>query len=322
MTHRLPRPRATILTLALVASLVPLAAGATPGPDASPAGPEVPVTLAPEDTSITIGYSDGTLLGRLPLVIAEARGYLREAGFSEVEAVEVEEPLPGLLNGDLDLAFLDARQAIEAYALGLPVRAIAGHRVGPVAERPAGCPCQVPGSSPWGALDLIVTTTDTVATRPGTVAAFTLAYVRALGDLRARALGVDPYPAPSPAMTPGAAIPVTSPGATAVTFGDPILDAAAAAGLEVTPDVLMAWPSPLEAFRPFDGGFDDATGGDGLGSLRNLYLGDPGSMPDLGSFVAVRTLHAAQAALGLAPDPPDAAVTASTSPTAIGSARP
>jgi hypothetical protein len=343
------RAHAPILALALVALVVPASVQATPGPGASPGGSAVPVSLVPEDTSLTIGYSDPALLGRLPLVIAQTRGYLQDAGFIDVQLIEAEEPLPGLLNGSLDLAILDARQAIDAYALGLPVQAVAGHRIVPVSQVPAASPVASPlvspgpssaaspdatspgtsaspssamPSSPWVALDVVVATSDTVSTRPGTVAAFTMAYVRALQDLRTRVAGAAPGASPgasaggvsSPSVPatalPGSAVatttaPGSSPAASLVTYGDPVLDAAAAAGLEVTPDLLSSWPAPLGSFLPFDGGFDDPTIGDGLGSLRNLYQDKPGSVPDLGSFVAARTLHAAQQALGLAADPPD-----------------
>lgn len=305
MTFR-PRPsHALLLALALVASMMPLTARATPGPGASPGGSPAPVTLVPEVTTVTIGVADASLMGRLPLVIAEARGYFGEAGFLEVQVIEAQEPLPGLLDGSLDLAILDARQAAGAHALGLPVHAVAGHRVVPLDQAPVGSPAPAssaspPSESPWASLDLVVATADTVSARPGTIAAFTMAYIRALQDLGARVRGIDPGVSPGP-----------GPAASGLD-GDPILQTAAAAGLEVTPELLATWPAPLGSFLPFDGGFDDPTLGDGLGSLRNRYLDDLASMPDLGSFVVTRTLHAAQQALGLAPDPPDGA-------TAIGS---
>jgi ABC-type nitrate/sulfonate/bicarbonate transport system substrate-binding protein len=355
MAYRRRSSHVPILTLTLLVLAAPLGARATPGPGASPEGSAMPVTLVPEDTTITIGSSDASLVGLLPLVVAETRGYLREAGFEDVQVVQVEEPLPGLLNGSLDLAILDARQATDAYALGLPVRAVAGHRVVPVPDvatrspwpslpaslgaSPSPDASPSPGASasaspapasPWAALDIVVAATDTVSSRPGTVAAFTMAYVRALEDIRSRVAGpapgasASPQTSPVPGPSPSASlVSGSSPSASLATYGDPLLDAAAAAGLEVTPDLLATWPEPLGMFLPFDGGFDDPAIGDGLGSLRNLYLADPGSMPDLGSFVSTGTLHAAQQALGLPPNPQDgSAVTASPSPapsTAVGS---
>jgi hypothetical protein len=335
MAYRRRRPHAPILALALLASVLPAGALATPGPGASPAGSAAPIGLIPEDTAITIGSPDMSLVGRLPLVIAEARGYLRDAGFVEVRVVEVEEPLAGLLNGSLDLAILDARQAMDAHALGLPVQAVAGHRVAAVTDLPAGSPgpsaatSPEPSSgassasasplptSPWVALDLVLATTDTVSTRPGTVAAFTMAYIRALQDLGTRFAGIGPGAspgAPASAMPTGPAS-ASDPSVSPDGSGDPILDAAAAAGLEVTPELLATWPAPLGAFLPFDGGFDDPAIGDGLGSLRNLYLGDLEAVPDLPSFVATGTLHPPQQALSLAPNPPDGrAVSPSSSP--------
>lgn len=313
MTYRPRRTLAVLAPLTLAALLAPLAVTASPEPAASPSGSAAPVSLVPEDGSLSIGYSDATFLGRLPLVLAEARGYLGEAGFTDVRMVEAQEPLPGVLNGSLDLAILDARQAADAFALGLPVRAVAGYRVAAVPAAPATSASPVASaspaasspmpSSPWVALDIVVAGTDTLAMRPGTVAAFTLAHARALQDLRARSEGSGPTMSPAPSL---AGAPAASAGSSQAPVGDPILEAAAQAGLDVPPDVLASWPAALAAYLPFDGGFDDPAMGDGLGSLRNLYLADPGSMPDLVSFVAPSTLHAAQQALGLSANPPGA----------------
>jgi hypothetical protein len=350
------RPRRTPAPLALVLLtllLVPPGVSASPGPAASPSGSAAPVSLVPEDGTLTIGYSDTAFLARLPLVLAERRGYLRDAGFTDVRTMELEEPLPGVLNGELDLAIIDARQAADAFALGLPVHAVAGYRVAPVPSTTpmaSGAPDASPDasdtpeavaspgaaaslvppssptaslppapSSPWVAMDVVVASADTLATRPGTVAAFTGAHVRALQDLRARLEGIEPGASPgaSPGTDPGtspaasfATTPTTSPGTgpeaspvPSPRYGDPILDAASLGGLEVPPDVLADWPAPLAAYLPFDGGFDDPTTGDGLGSLRNLSLADPATTPDLAAFVATPTLHAAQQALGVAPNP-------------------
>jgi hypothetical protein len=326
---------APLVAFVLTLLLVPLGVSASPGPAASPSGSAVPVTLVPEDGILTIGYSDTSFLARLPLVLAEQQGYLRDAGFTEVRTMELDEPLPGVVNGELDLAIIDARQAADAFALGLPLHVVAGHRVAPVpsappagSAAPSGSPTPVASassvpssspsaslepapSSPWVAVDVVVTSTDTLATRPGTLAAFTLAHVQALQDLRARLEGIEPAashgasPAASPASpaaSPADAGPAGSPPASP-RFGDPILDAASAGGLVVPADVLADWPAPLAAYLPFDGGFDDPTIGDGLGSLRNLSLADPVTAPDLAAFVALSPLHAAQHTLGLAPNP-------------------
>jgi hypothetical protein len=276
------------------------------------------VTSVPERTSITIGYSDDSLLGRVALVQAEAAGYLRDAGFTDVRTMQLEEPLPGLLNGTLDLAILDARQAIEAHASGLPIQAVAGHRVAPLAERALPSPSADASSSPWDApaspwvaVDLVAATTETVTTRPGTVVAFTLAYVRALQDLEMALSPIGPGASATPqasGLLPTA--PAGSPG-----VSDPILAAAITAGTPVGADDIAAWPASLAAFAPFDGGFDDPTIGDGLGSLRNVVLDDPSALSDPRALVAEATLHAAQAALGISPDPP-VVVVASPSPSA------
>lgn len=278
MTHRPRRPSAAIAALAVTTTLalvMSLPAGASPNPGMSPGGSAAPVTLVPEDASITIGYADDSALGRLPLILAESGGYFREAGFAEVLTTQADAPLPGVLAGDLDLAIVDARQAMDARAMGLPVQAVAGHRVVPVGgPQPDASPWpSVEPGSPWASVEVVVATSDSVEHRPGTIAAFTVAYVRALGDLRARALGVPP----SSAVAPDPSGPATSAAPSASTTGDPIRDAAVAAGVVVGPDLLDAWPAALEAYIPFDGGFDEPTG-DGLGSLRNRYLDDPNAM--------------------------------------------
>jgi hypothetical protein len=279
--------------------------------------------LVPETPTVTIGYADGSLIGRIALVLADAQGYFADAGFTDVRMVPVQEPLPGLLNGDLDFAVLDARQAADANALGLPIEAIAGYRVEPSAT-PAPTAA---GSAGSVSRDLIAATSDTVTTRPGTVTAFTIAYVRALVDLHARYLGAAGA-TPSAGASAGStgAGPAASPGPTTTVhpggsgapagsgpYGDPILDLASSAGIAVPSDVVASWPAPLAGFAPFDGGFDAPTADDGLASLRNLFLTDPGSMPDLGRFVSEATLHAAQDALGL-PQNPAAGPVAQTAP--------
>jgi hypothetical protein len=297
---------------------------ATPGPSAPPAGSPRPVgALVPETPTVTIGYADGSLIGRIALVLADAEGYFADAGFTEVRMVPAQEPLPGLLNGDLDFAVLDARQAADANALGLPIEAIAGYRVEPSAA-PAPTAAGPAGSI---ARDLIAATSDTVTSRPGTVTAFTIAYVRALVDMHARYLGAAGVtPSAGASAGPIGAGPAASPGPTTTDhagasgapvgpgpYNDRILDLAAGAGIAVPPDVLATWPAALAGFAPFDGGFDEPSVDDGLASLRNLFLADPGSMPDLGRFVSEATLHAAQAALGL-PQNPAAGPVAQTAP--------
>ena len=125
---------------------------------------------------------------------------------------------------------------------------------------------------------MVVASADTLATRPGTVAAFTLAHVRALQDLRARLEGIELAASPdaSPAVSPdhggSAGSAPSSP-----RYGDPILEAASAGGLEVPADMLADWPAQLATYLPFDGGFDEGVvDGDlefQLGQQPDLELG-------------------------------------------------
>jgi len=274
------------------AGLSPLPAGAIP---------------IPEQTAVTVGYSDASFVGRIALVLADSRGYFTDAGFQQVTFMQVEAPLPGLLNGSLDFAILDDSEAATGFSLGLPVRAVAGHRIGPPAMVAAA---SAPASSPQGfpdpgadQRDLLATTSDVIAGRPGTVTAFTAAYTRALRDLRTR---LDAGPTSS----------ATSPD------DDALFQAATDAGILIPDALRAAWPQALAVLSP-DGGFGPLTDEGGLGELRRSQAGDQVALDGPAGFLWTDGLHVAQRWLGLPENPaPVPGTSASALPSAGASVAP
>ena len=123
----------------------------------------------PSSTRITVGLPAATLVGS-PIEQAQSKGYFKKAGFKKVTVEDIEEPLLGVLQGDLDIAVLDTADALDGASQGLPLVAIAGHRnYDPVGE--------------YGG-DVVAVSQDFLDTQPATVTAFLTAYVRALQDLR------------------------------------------------------------------------------------------------------------------------------------------
>ncbi len=281
----------------------------SPSPGGSPdivvvPGDGVPL---PEKTSVTIGFSDTSLVGRIALELARARGYLTDAGFQDVTLMQVDAPLPGLLNGSLDFAILDTQQAASGFALGLPVRAIAGHRISAPALPTASFP--LPSAEPGsGASDLLVTTSAIIQAQPGTVTAFLAAYVRALADLRQ--LSIAPGATQSGATTGPSMTP------------EELLRVAADAGIPI-PDALRTdLPQVLAALSP-DGGFGPLTDDGGLGALELALAGDGVVLQGPDGFLWTDGLHLVQRWLHLAEDPaPSVAPGASGGPTPSGSVAP
>ena len=203
-----PRPILLLTVLALLATAVPtLAAPRGAGPQGSPSydtpAPRTPApTRGPGSTAepgttpgataepttaptpgpggftpptagqreLTIGYRQRALRGRLPLLVAQARGYFQQAGFDLVTFVEVEEPLAGVLAGELDLGVVGTVDAVNGIAQGLPLQVVAGY------HNYRG------GGETYGG-DVLAATSDLVATDPGTISAFLTAYLRALQDI-------------------------------------------------------------------------------------------------------------------------------------------
>jgi|GEM_PF-4160856 len=247
--------------LAVALTLVPGSVTASPLPDDDPcaAGPR-PVTMIPELTSIMVGTQAGDLVSQAPVLLADDRGYFTDAGFTTpVGVMVVQEPLPGLLNGQLALAILDTRTVADATAAGVGLRIVAGY------QDPSLAVVEIPR--------LLVASADTVDRYPGTVAAATAAYIRALGDLG------DP--------------------ATAVAF----LDGVITSGFVVSDAERAAWPAEAAAFHPFDGAFGGPADGDGLAGLRAALVTSAGVPVDPVPLISWDTLWAAQASMALPLDP-------------------
>jgi ABC-type nitrate/sulfonate/bicarbonate transport system substrate-binding protein len=104
------------------------------------------------------------------LTTALEAGYFEDAGFASVEVLDVEEPLLGVLQGQLDFGIVDAVDAADGSAQGLPLVALAGHG-------------NYGTDGAYGG-DLVVASTDVLAEEGSTVSAFLIAYLRALRDLR------------------------------------------------------------------------------------------------------------------------------------------
>ncbi|CAN5485740.1 hypothetical protein BH24CHL9_BH24CHL9_00540 [soil metagenome] len=120
-------------------------------------------------TEISVGLSGGDAVGG-PVIAAIAAGHFDAMGFDSVAVMDIEEPLLGVLNGELDFAVVSTVEAADGASQGLPLRLLAGHRNVP----PEGT----------GDADVLVVSTDVLEQEPATVGAFLIVYVRAARDLR------------------------------------------------------------------------------------------------------------------------------------------
>lgn len=159
MEHTTRRPFGRLaLAAALAAVTVSTAAGVvsaqspspapTPAPTVAPAQPPAlaaPTIDAPEQTAITIGYELPNLNSRAPLLIALDRGYFTDAGFTDVQLIQADQTLPGLVGGSLNFGIVGALDAAAGAAEGLPIQSASGWQnytaniiaVGPGIESPA-----------------------------------------------------------------------------------------------------------------------------------------------------------------------------------------
>jgi ABC-type nitrate/sulfonate/bicarbonate transport system substrate-binding protein len=265
----------------------------TPRPAETPAPTETAAPTGPEQTSITIGYRQADLAGVAPLVLADARAYFSDAGLTEVELINIEQPLMGVLNGELTFGVVDAIEAATAFSSGLPLNAVAGYhnyqlvteavgsaaQTDPSASPAASAPASVPPAPTlaYGG-DLLAVNTDFATANPNTVQAFTAAYIQALRDLQ------DPA------------------------NDEELFGTAEAAGITVTEEARAAWSQQVQLFQPFDGGFGAVDQGGGLGELEAYLVENLGEAPDLTAFILLDALNASQADLGLPPNPDPAAL--------------
>jgi ABC-type nitrate/sulfonate/bicarbonate transport system substrate-binding protein len=123
---------------------------------------------APEVTEVTVGMPASTGDAG-PIALAAQEGHFADVGLSSVEVVDIEEPLLGVLQGELDFAIVDAADAADGAAQGLPLVALAGHR-------------NRADDGSYGG-DVLAVSADFLEQQPATVAAFLSAYVRALQEL-------------------------------------------------------------------------------------------------------------------------------------------
>jgi ABC-type nitrate/sulfonate/bicarbonate transport system substrate-binding protein len=122
---------------------------------------------APLSSSITVASPPRALAGG-PVQTALLEKYFESAGLSDVNLEAVEEPLLGLLQGGLDIAVLDAVDAADGYAQGLPLAVVAAHR-------------NYDESGDFGG-DVIAVSEDFLNGEPSTVESFLTAYMRAMMD--------------------------------------------------------------------------------------------------------------------------------------------
>jgi hypothetical protein len=122
----------------------------------------------PGIVDLTVGMASPEA-GISPITVARDAGYFEDAGFGSVTVLDVEQPLLGVLQGELDLSVLDVADAADGSAQGLPLAALAGHR-------------NYGDDGSYGG-DVLVASTDVLSEEGSTASAFLIAYVRALQDL-------------------------------------------------------------------------------------------------------------------------------------------
>jgi len=83
---------------------------------------------APEKATITVGYRLPSLNSVAPLLIAQDRGFWQECGLSEVQLIQTEQVMPGVVGGSLDFGIVETVDTGQAQLDGLPVRVVAGYR--------------------------------------------------------------------------------------------------------------------------------------------------------------------------------------------------
>ena len=96
--------------------------------------------------------------------------YFEKVGLGEVTLRAVEEPLLGLLQGGIDIAVIDAVDAADGFAQGLPLAIVAAHRNTGVDGEYGG--------------DVIAVSEDFLQGEGSTVASFLTAYMRAMLDFK------------------------------------------------------------------------------------------------------------------------------------------
>lgn len=133
------------------------------------ANPDAGLVGPPSITDIRVALSQDPDGDSSPIDVAQAEGYFTDAGFGSVEIMDIEQPLLGLLNGELDFGVVDVVDAADGAAQGLPAVAAAGHR-------------NYATDGTYGG-DVLLAPQDLLSAESTTVAAFLIAYLQALGDI-------------------------------------------------------------------------------------------------------------------------------------------
>lgn len=133
------------------------------------ANPDAGLVGPPSITDIRVAVPGDPGGATSPIGVAEAEGYFTDAGFESVEIMDIEQPLLGLLNGELDFGVVDSVDAADGASQGLPAVAAAGHR-------------NYAADGTYGG-DVLLATEDLISDERTTASAFLIAYLQALGDM-------------------------------------------------------------------------------------------------------------------------------------------
>ena len=124
---------------------------------------------APASNAITVASPPKALAGG-PVQTALLEEYFEKVGLGEVTLKAVEEPLLGLLQGGIDIAVIDAVDAADGFAQGLPLTVIGAHRNSDIDGDYGG--------------DVLAVSEDFLELEGATVASFMTAYMRAMLDFQ------------------------------------------------------------------------------------------------------------------------------------------
>ncbi|MFN8619342.1 MAG: ABC transporter substrate-binding protein [Chloroflexota bacterium] len=116
-----PTPRATTRPIVRATPRPTVRPTRKPRPTATPVA-----SGAPERATLTVGYLESSIPGRAPLLLADAQGDWSSRGLAVTQSLATD-PIPGLLDGSLDVAVVPLDAALRAIADGTPIRILAGY---------------------------------------------------------------------------------------------------------------------------------------------------------------------------------------------------
>ncbi len=135
---------------------------------AQPANPASTLAGPPGIAEITVALPDADD-AKGPMAAALEADLFSAAGFASVEVIDADQPLLGVLQGQVEFGVMDLRDVSEATAQGLPLAVIAAHR-------------NYRADGSYGD-DVIVASRDLLEQEGSTVSAFLVAYVGGLRGL-------------------------------------------------------------------------------------------------------------------------------------------